>query len=138
MVSQSIVEKSYLLLIEFLLRSKHRVAEYGSQHGLTGMQTTTLLLLETARPMSSFKKVFNCDPSNITGLVDGLEQKELVVRYEDPEDRRLKMVKLTDEGVHVRRQILNQASSSTDSLLSQLTPEEAETFLALLQKVTSR
>lgn len=138
MVSQSIVEKSYLLLIEFLLRSKHRVAEYGSRHGLTGMQTTTLLLLETARPMSSFKKVFNCDPSNITGLVDGLEQKELVVRYEDPEDRRLKMVKLTDEGVHVRRQILNQASSSTDSLLSQLTPGEVETFLALLQKVTAR
>jgi hypothetical protein len=70
------LEASYLVFIEFLMLSKQRVIELGSECDLTGMQTMMLFLLDRPRPMNHFKKIFNCDASNVTGLVDGLEQKE--------------------------------------------------------------
>ncbi len=40
----------------------------------------------------------HCDKTNITGLVDRLERRELVRRHPDPTDRRATQVSLTDDG----------------------------------------
>ncbi len=130
------LEEAYLILIRFLMLSKHRAIELGSEYGLTGMQTFMLLLLEKPRPMYSFKKVFNCDASNVTGLVDGLEQKNLASRFENLEDRRLKMVKLEKRGREIRAAMLKKIAARDGPIFSRLTAKEFETFIALLQKIT--
>ena len=38
-----------------------------------------------------------CEPSHLTGLVDKLEERKLVIRKVDPNDRRSKLVSLTRE-----------------------------------------
>jgi DNA-binding MarR family transcriptional regulator len=43
----------------------------------------------------------HCDKTNITGLVDRLERRELVRRQPDPEDRRVTQVFLTDQGAEL-------------------------------------
>jgi DNA-binding MarR family transcriptional regulator len=116
--------------------SKHRAIELGSEYGLTGMQTFMLLMLEKPRPMYSFKKVFNCDASNVTGLVDGLEQKDLASRFENPEDRRLKMVELDKRGREIRRAMLKKIAARDGPIFSRLTAEEFDDFIRLLQKIT--
>jgi len=40
------LEKSYLILVEFLMMSKRRVTEIGAKHNLSSMQAITLLSLE--------------------------------------------------------------------------------------------
>lgn len=131
------LEQSYLTLIKFLLLSKRRIIELGTEYELTSMQTLLLFQLDEPRPMNSFCKIFNCDPSNVTGLVDGLEQKKLVSRYEAPEDRRLKMVKLETKGKRLRTKLMRRMTTNDDPLLEKLSPTEQRVFIKLLQKITN-
>jgi DNA-binding MarR family transcriptional regulator len=137
MTTQNSLEESYLVLVRFLMLSKRRVFELGDEYGLTGMQAMMLFLLDKPRPMHSFKQVFNCDASNITGLVDGLEQKKLASRYESKEDRRIKMVKLDAKGKRVRAALVRQSTAANSPLLSKLNPGELKAFIQLLRKITS-
>jgi DNA-binding MarR family transcriptional regulator len=137
MAQQESLQKSYLVLFKFLMLSKRRVFELGANYGLTGMQTMMLVLLEHPRPMNNFRKVFNCDASNITGLVDGLEQKQLASRYEDSEDRRIKMVRLEPKGKRLRTAVMKRFTTLDSPLLSKLSPTELTTFVSLLEKITA-
>ncbi|HVV66712.1 MAG TPA: MarR family transcriptional regulator [Candidatus Saccharimonadales bacterium] len=136
MARTSSFEEAYMVLIKFLMLSKHRVIELGSEYDLTAMQTMTLFLLDEPRPMLRFKKVFNCDASNVTGIIDGLEHKKLVSRYENPDDRRIKMVKLEEQGETVRSALLQKLGHQDGPILSRLDPGEFRTFITLLRKVT--
>ena len=137
MPEQATLEQSYLALIEFLMLSKRQVIELGGEYGLSAMQALTLLLLDRPRPMNNFKTIFNCDASNVTGLVDGLEQKKLAARYESPTDRRIKMVELKPKGVDVRTTLLRKMTGPHSYILSKLNSQEVSTFIALTQKITS-
>ncbi len=130
------LEHAYLTLMNFLMKSKRRVFELGSEYDVSGMQAIMLLQLDTPRPMNNFQKMFNCDASNVTGLVDGLEQKKLVTRYASPDDRRLKMVKLEAKGQRVRG-ALTQKLCDQDCPLARLSTSELQTFMDLLQKITN-
>jgi DNA-binding MarR family transcriptional regulator len=131
------LEQSYLALVEFLMLSKRQIIEHGSKYGLSSMQAMTLFLLNEARPMNSFKKIFNCDASNVTGLVDGLEDKHMVSRYEHTTDRRVKMVRLEEKGVTVRAALLNEITGPQSYILTKLNPVEVNSFIQLVQKITT-
>lgn len=129
-------EEAFIVFIKFLMLSKHRIIELGSKYDLTSMQTLTLFMIDRPCPMNALRKAFNCDASNITGLVDGLEQKELAMRYESQEDRRIKMVKLEDRGREVRHALLRHLGKHEGPIWSRLEPGEYQTLMGLLQKVT--
>jgi DNA-binding MarR family transcriptional regulator len=133
----TLVEQSFELLIKCVMQSKHRLFMVGSELGLTSMQAMVLLLLEEPRPMNSLTKVLSCDASNVTGLVDGLEQKKLATRFPNQTDRRIKMVRLSAGGKSLRAKMLKLISHSDDSMLSQLDYTELETLINLLQKITT-
>jgi DNA-binding MarR family transcriptional regulator len=137
MATTTSLEESYLVLIEFLMLSKRRIIELGAESGLTGMQAMMLFCLSKPRPMNSFSKMFNCDASNVTGLVDGLEQKKLASRYESTKDRRIKMVKLEPKGEQVRSALLSRMTDQDSPILSKLTPKEFQVFITLLQKINA-
>jgi DNA-binding MarR family transcriptional regulator len=52
--------------------------------------------------MSEIAAVLHCDNSNVTGIVDGLEEKGLATRQASESDRRVKLIALTAEGRKVR------------------------------------
>lgn len=131
-------EEAFMVFIKFLMLSKHRVIELGSKYDLTAMQTLTLFMLDDKEcSMQDLRRVFNCDASNITGLVDGLEQKELATRSEHPTDRRIKMVRLEPHGREVRRALLGRLGKREGPVWSRLEPGEYQTLMRLLQKVTA-
>jgi DNA-binding MarR family transcriptional regulator len=125
-----------MVLIEFLMLSKRRVFQAASEFGLTGMQAMTLFLLDRPRPMNSFGKIYNCDPSNVTGIVDGLEEKGLVKRFESKEDRRIKMVEVCQEGQVVRAAMLEELTGPNSFMMSKLSPKEIDKFIELVGKIT--
>ncbi|HVX47964.1 MAG TPA: MarR family transcriptional regulator [Candidatus Saccharimonadales bacterium] len=129
------LERSYLIFFHFLMMSKHRVIELGKEYDLTAMQAMTLFLLEEHRAMHELKTIFNCDASNITGLVDGLEAKGLATRYEDPNDRRIKLIRLSKKGDKVRASLLSRAVRESQ-LLANLDEDEQRQLINLLAKAT--
>lgn len=128
-------EQSIELLIKCLMRFKHGLSELGLKHGLTAMQSMVIVLLIEPKPMNSFTKLFNCDASNVTGLVDGLEEKKLAARFPDIKDRRIKMVKLSPRGEALRKKLLNQMLKQPGLIDGRLSTEEQQTFFSLLKKI---
>ena len=60
---------------------------------LSPVQCHVLHLIEPERPvaMGRLAETLGCDASNVTGLVDRLEECGLVQRRPSPEDRRIKV-----------------------------------------------
>jgi DNA-binding MarR family transcriptional regulator len=89
-------------------------AEQGSmlavwdEFGLSSSQGELLCSLEPREraPMISLAKALHCHDSNVTGLVDKLEQRGLIARSGDPKDRRVKLIALTAEGEKLRERLL--------------------------------
>ena len=128
----------YLSLTEFLLHAKQQVVGISAEFGLSSMQALTLLLTGgEPRPMNSLCKLYDCDASNITGIIDGLEQKGLVSRQPHPGDRRIKVVQLEPAGEKLRRTIARKLAAQSDSLFNGLSLHEIDQLARLIQKVAS-
>ena len=84
-----------------------RVPAVASELDLSPMGLKLLYVLEpgTEPPMSVLAETLFCDASNVTGIVDRLEARGLIERRDDPRDRRVKLIALTDDGVELRGQI---------------------------------
>lgn len=78
------------------LRGEHERA--AARAGITPAQATVLTMLSTPMPMRRLAERMGCDPSNITGIVDRLEDKGLVERGADSSDRRVKQISATPAG----------------------------------------
>jgi DNA-binding MarR family transcriptional regulator len=74
--------------------------------GLRPASFGTLRALDEPRTMSEIATALHCDNSNVTGIVDGLEERGLVVRGASERDRRVKLIALTAEGRRVRTRLV--------------------------------
>lgn len=87
---------------------RDRVQQIATAFELSVPQLLALRALdpEAPQPMNRLACAMTCDNSNITGLVNRLEKRGLVERRVDPNDRRVRMLALTDEGRRVRSEAL--------------------------------
>ena len=76
------------------------------------------------------------DRTTITGVVDRLARKDLVVRKTNEEDRRARRLFITPAGESTLREIQPAVEAAQDILLSGLTDEEKTQFVELLHKAT--
>jgi DNA-binding MarR family transcriptional regulator len=131
------LESSYLALVEFLMLTKHQIVAVGADHELTGIQAMTIFFLDHPRPMRELTAIFNCDPSNITGIIDGLVEKKLAERCENLSDRRVKMVQLLPKGTAFRTALLNHLVGPGSLILGKLDANEVAQFVSLISKITA-
>jgi DNA-binding MarR family transcriptional regulator len=85
-------------------------------------------------PMSALAELLHCDNSNITGIVDRLEDRGLVERRPASHDRRVKHLLVTEAGAEIRARLADRMDSAPEEL-SRLTKAEQRQLLALLRKV---
>jgi DNA-binding MarR family transcriptional regulator len=104
--------------------------------GLTPAVARALHQLDPDQPMPArdLAEQLGCDRSNVTALVDKLEQSDLVERRADPADRRLKTLVVTDAGRRVRDDVHRVVSDSR--LLGGLTDQELAMLHQLIWKVS--
>lgn len=74
------------------------------------------------------------DRTTITGVVDRLVQKGLVVRKTSSRDRRARELEITDEGKKTLRKITPAVESAQRIMLRGLTEKEAAQLMRLLRK----
>jgi len=82
------------------------------------MRALFALQLDEPRPMGSLANMLQCDASNVTWMVDGLEDRGLVERRTLPSDRRVKTIVLTPEGVQVKGRLLEALYEPPAELLA--------------------
>ncbi len=70
-----------------------------------------------------------------TRAIDALEQKGLVVKDRDPQDRRIVWLRLSDEGEDLLMRERQQHIAYLQHLGSKLTPAEQQELVRLLQKL---
>jgi DNA-binding MarR family transcriptional regulator len=113
------------------LRGEHE--EAAAAAGLTAAQAMILTWLSEPTSMRRFADRMGCDASNITGIVDRLEAKELVVRTADPSDRRVKLIERTRAGDGAVKRFQKELVKT--SSLAKLTPAARRGLLAALAEV---
>jgi DNA-binding MarR family transcriptional regulator len=75
------------------------------------------------------------DSATLTGILDRLCRAGLVERRDNPDDRRAILIRLTDRGNSVGKEILDSVEPENRSFLSPLTQEEELIFRTLLKKL---
>src|SRR4051812_707642 len=77
----------------------------------------------------------NVTSSNVTRLIDGLEQDGLVRRTADQNDRRVTYVELTPDGKALAERIVPAVVQFAMDVAQEFTPEELQTLLGLLTRL---
>jgi DNA-binding MarR family transcriptional regulator len=75
----------------------------------------------------------HCDSSNVTGLVDGLEAHGLVERRSAEQDRRVRMLVVTERGAQVRDR-LNAVLNEVPPALAALSAEDQRALRDILRR----
>jgi len=75
-----------------------------------------------------------CSQSTITGIVDTMEKKDIVVRKDHPEDRRIKLVVLTEKGKTLENET-PKMNSILENCCSGFDPNDIEILTILLKKL---
>ena len=101
----STAAEAWVLMHRIHWAEKPRFMAIGQEFDLAPQQGMALRALHEPRPMGELAKFLACDNSNVTGIVDRLEERGLVDRRPAEHDRRVKLLVLTDEGHRVRREI---------------------------------
>jgi MarR family transcriptional regulator, organic hydroperoxide resistance regulator len=89
-----------------MVTNKQRLFAMAQEFELAPQQMIALRMLGAGpRKMSELAQSLFCDNSNVTGIVDRLEERGLVRREAAEGDRRVKLLVLTKDGERVRLEI---------------------------------
>lgn len=111
------------------------------EEALTGMQCGVLgFIREYSKKQDVFQKdiekEFNIRRSTATGILQLMEKNDLIKRISVDHDARLKKIVLTEKGFNTREEV-DQWNLETEKRMTQnLTPDEIETFLILIEKIS--
>ncbi len=85
-----------------------RFIEIAHKLGVTPPLLGALRFLEQPQTMGRMADLLRCDPSNVTGIVDALEDRNLAERKPSAGDRRVKVVELTAAGEKLRARSIEE------------------------------
>ncbi|MCC8168229.1 MAG: MarR family transcriptional regulator, partial [Clostridiales bacterium] len=85
--------------------------------------------------LKTLEKYFGVAQSTEAGIAVRLEKKELVTSYTDPDDRRIKIIVITNAGRKICEEAHSNMLNAEHRLLKGLNEEESGQFFALLEKV---
>lgn len=130
--SMAPAEEIQLHLLMLGDRLRQHVAEVGQRFELTPQQAMLLDRLAVRQSMGQLAEALGCDPSNVTGMIRRLEQRDLVERVPDELDRRTRWLSLTPSGLELRTAFRQEIFRESEVLLG-IDQDDQERFLALLR-----
>lgn len=108
------------------------------RHGLSMWGYAVLCALDhgAIRTQAALAAAINADKTRLIGTLDDLQDREFIERRPDPEDRRVRLLEITDAGRAVKDAAQTEIQSGEERWLGALTAEERSVFLRALQRMT--
>jgi DNA-binding MarR family transcriptional regulator len=118
------------LLTEFALNMRGWWISTCYSLDLTPAQGMALRSLNPDVPlaMSALAETLTCDASNITGVVDKMEARGLIARQGAENDRRVKVLVVTEKGRQLRSELLSRAAKAPPEIAAM--PKQTRSLLA--------
>jgi DNA-binding MarR family transcriptional regulator len=122
------------LCFEVVRRLRSRAAELAAEFDLSLLQTRALWHIEQPLPTGALADRLGLDPSNLTSVVDRLEARGLVTRRAHRDDRRVKVLTLTESGRALRAALDDRVFRSV-TLFDRLTEVQQAELASLLSTI---
>jgi len=120
--------------------AKERAMEAYEQTGLHPYHHAILLVLDegSRETQGAIADALGYDRGQLVGLLDELEERKLVERRRDPNDRRRHLVRLTSDGRRMLRRLRALSGRIEDEFLAPLNEEERARLHALLLRLAEK
>jgi DNA-binding MarR family transcriptional regulator len=109
-------------------------------YGLTDSQFNVMMLLgyqspPEGLPQSRLGQMLVVNKSNVTGLVDRLEENGFVERVDSPNDRRVKLVRLTEKGKAKLDETSEVYEGAINAAMADFSYMEKGSLLEMLERI---
>lgn len=116
--------------------SKAKLSPYGVTPAQVGL--LSLLWKRDGRFSYELGERLSLDSATITGIIDRLEQNDFIGRRVDPEDRRNKLVFLTEKGRSMEKVLCQKMNEVNEEVKKGFEEEEFHRFKEILFKMGSK
>jgi DNA-binding MarR family transcriptional regulator len=133
-VAKELVASSGFLLARLGLAFKATAIARIEEEGFEMHHYSVLAMLDedVRETQATIADALNVDPSRLVALLDRLEERGLIARQRDPNDRRRHLVSITPDGKRQLQRLRAIAKRVEDDFFSALTPEDRQRFHELL------
>jgi DNA-binding MarR family transcriptional regulator len=123
-------------LINRIIQSQHQVGRYLHDDypdawltlNLTIAQLKSLMFINF-KGSTNFKmlaRALRVSPPNVTGIVDHLVEQDLVSREDNPQNRRMQILKTTEKGKALIRELMERGESRFSAVMGIMKLEDLE------------
>lgn len=136
---RSAAHQLWALIVECMSTWEPRMDAAAEDAGLSPVSAWTLVRLDPELPMSQKELAgrLGCSPSTVVDPTDRLEERGLVVRQTHRDDRRIKVLHVTEEGRRVRDQLVARVFEPPRAL-SELAPVDQARFRDAMLRLVAR
>ena len=137
---QELIDSPAFLLKRLGFAAKERAMRAYERTDLHPYHHAVLLVLDEGAPetQGSIADALGYDRGQLVGLLDDLEERELVERRRDPKDRRRHVVRITPEGKRALRKLRALSRQLDDEFLGPLDEQERRELHGLLLRLAER
>jgi DNA-binding MarR family transcriptional regulator len=114
------------------------VARAGVEDMRTPFGFVIRVLAERDRTLTDLADLLGVSKQSAIKIVDEMEAREFLTRHPDPEDRRVKLLRLTDKGRKVRQTALAASHSIERELRRRLGDPDVDALRAALETLLAR
>ena len=104
--------------------------------GLTRSEYELLVMLvmnhdkdKTALSVTELSNLLQITPAGVTHLINPLEETGYIERQQDPNDRRIVLIGLTDKGTQVAEALISEVQENLIGLVNHLGEEDSKTLI---------
>ncbi len=126
------------------IRRLHQIAvaiflEEVEAFGITPVQFAALQALANAPLMDqrSLARTIGLDTSTVAGVIDRLQARDLVLRQSDPDDRRIRRLSATPQGLALLAQVQPAMQQAQGRILAPLKPAQQRQFMRMLRELVN-
>jgi MarR family transcriptional regulator, lower aerobic nicotinate degradation pathway regulator len=136
---EELLEKSGFLLVRLAMGFKARAIDELEAAGFSQYHYSVLAVLgeQARKTQSTIADALGLDPSQLVGVLDGLEDRGLIVRQRDPNDRRRHVVSLTGKGRTQLVRLRTRFDRLEDELFTPLDAQTRKNFHEILLRLAA-
>jgi DNA-binding MarR family transcriptional regulator len=107
-------------------------------HGVSMWGYSVLVALDRSaiRTQAALAEAIGADKTRIIAILDELQDKGLIERVADPEDRRARLLAITKEGRRLKDAVQTEIQRGEERWLGTLSGPDRATFLRVLQELS--